>query len=170
MEFVIDHMKHQDWEQVLFIYREGIGTGQSTFEADASDWEKWDAAHLREPRLVARLGETVLAWVALSPTSSRPVYSGVAEVSLYVVGSCRGQGIGSAILAALIDASEKSGIWTLQGSIFPENTASLRMVKRHGFREVGRREKIGKMSYGKLAGMWRDTVFVERRSKVTGVD
>jgi phosphinothricin acetyltransferase len=94
----------------------------------------------------------------------------VAELSLYVAAGHRGKGIGSALLGALIDSSEKAGIWTLQGGIFPENAASLGMVRKHGFREIGRREKIGKMTHGNLAGTWRDVIFVERRSAVTGID
>jgi phosphinothricin acetyltransferase len=98
------------------------------------------------------------------------VYSGVAEISLYVAARHRGQGVGSALLAALIESSERTGIWTLQGGIFPENTASINLVKKHGFRVVGRREKAGKMTHGLLAGTWRDVILVERRSKVAGID
>lgn len=170
MEYLIDDMRPEDWKQVRSIYHEGINTGNSTFETDAPDWDKWDSAHLRKPRLVIRADDMVLAWVALSPISSRCVYSGVAEVSLYVAARCRGQGVGSALLAALIESSERAGIWTLQGGIFPENTASLHLVKKHGFREIGRREKVGKMTHGLLNGTWRDVVLVERRSKVAGVD
>jgi phosphinothricin acetyltransferase len=170
MKYVTDNMRPEDWEQVRLIYLEGIGTGNSTFEADAPDWDKWDSAHLSEHRLVIRAGNSVLAWAALSPVSGRCVYSGVAELSLYVAAGHRGKGIGSALLGALIDSSEKAGIWTLQGGIFPENAASLGMVKKHGFREIGRREKIGKMTHGTLAGTWRDVILVERRSAVTGID
>ena len=169
MKHVVDNMRPEDWEQVRSIYLEGISTGNSTFEADAPDWDKWDSAHLPEHRLVIRAGDSILAWVALSPVSSRCVYSGVAELSLYVAAGRRGKGIGSALLEALIDSSEKAGIWTLQGSIFPENAASLRMVRKHGFREIGRREKLGKMTHGDLAGTWRDVILVERRSEVTGI-
>ena len=126
--------------------------------------------HLQDLRLVAKANDTVLAWAALTPVSSRCVYSGVAELSLYVASASRGQGIGSALLAALIDTSEKSGIWTLQGGIFPENAASLALVKKHRFREVGRREKVGKMTHGKLAGTWRDVILGERRSTHAGVN
>ena len=169
MEYKIDKMSSDDWGQVRLIYLEGIASGHSTFEVDAPNWEKWDSDHLPEPRLVARAGERILGWGALSPVSGRGVYSGVVEVSLYVGAQYRGVGIGSALLAALVDDSERAGIWTLQGAIFPENAASLRLVKKHGFREVGRREKVGKMTSGKLAGTWRDVVLVERRSKVVGV-
>ena len=169
MEYVIDTMKPEDWQQCRSIYLEGIKTGHATFEADAPDWVQWDAAHLQEPRLVIRADDRIVAWAALSPVSERDIYAGVAEVSLYVGAEYRGQGVGSTLLAALIESSEKAGIWTLQGGIFPENISSLRLVKKHGFREVGRREKVGKMTYGELAGTWRDVILVERRSRVVGV-
>jgi L-amino acid N-acyltransferase YncA len=170
MEYIIDIMKPEGWQQIRAIYLEGIGTGNSTFEADAPDWSKWDATHLREHRLVLRQGDSILAWAALSPVSARAVYSGVVELSLYVMAAQRGKGIGSALLKAIIDSTEKAGLWTLQGGIFPENTPSLRLVKKHGFKEIGRREKIGKMTYGDLAGTWRDVILVERRSAMTGID
>lgn len=170
MEYMIDNMKPEDWPQVRSIYREGIDTGNSTFETDAPDWDKWDSAHLQEHRLVVREGNTILAWAALSPVSARPVYSGVAELSLYVTAAHRGKGIGTALLNATINSTEKAGLWTLQGGIFPENTPSLHLVKKHGFKEIGKREKIGKMTYGDLAGTWRDVILVERRSAVIGRD
>ena len=170
MEYMIDIMKPEDWQQVRSIYREGIGTGNSTFEADAPDWDKWDSAHLQEHRLVVREGNTILAWAALSSVSARSAYSGVAELSLYVTAAYRGKGIGAALLNATIDSTEKAGLWALQGGIFPENTPSLRLVKKHGFKEIGKREKIGKMTYGDFAGTWRDVILVERRSAMTGID
>jgi len=170
MEYVIDIMRPEDWPQVRSIYREGIGTGNSTFEADAPDWDKWDAAHLRGNRLVVRNGDAILAWAALAPVSARRVYSGVAELRLYVDGAHRGKGVGSALLKAMIDSAERAGVWTLQAGIFPENTPSLRLVIKHGFQEIGRCEKIGRMTYGSLAGTWRDVILVERRSAVTGID
>lgn len=169
MEYVIDVMKPEDWRQVRSIYLEGIATGNSTFEAEAPDWDKWDSAHLQEHRLVVREGDTILAWAALSPVSTRRVYWGVAELSLYVAAAHRGKGIGSALLEAVINSTEKAGLWTLQGGIFPENMASRRLMRRHGFKEVGRRERIGKMAYGDLAGTWRDVILVERRSTVSGI-
>jgi phosphinothricin acetyltransferase len=168
MEFVINKMNRGDWEQVRAIYIEGIATGHATFEAEAPEWEKWDSAHLAEPRLAARLGGHVAGWAALSRVSPRSVYAGVAEVSIYVGESYQGQGIGSALLTALIDASEKKGIWTLQAGIFPENISSINLHKKHGFRELGRREKVGKMTFGKLTGIWRDVVLLERRSRIAG--
>jgi L-amino acid N-acyltransferase YncA len=126
-------------------------------------WEKFDAGHLRHSRLVARDGTGVLGWAALSPVSSRRVYAGVAEVSIYVADDSRGRGIGRALLEELIRQSEKHGMWTLQAGIFPENVASIRLHKALGFREVGRRERMGQMG-----DRWRDTVLLERRSRIVG--
>lgn len=157
---MIDQMKPSDWEQVRSIYLEGIATGNSTFETDAPSWEKWDEAHLKIARIVMRDGEKVLGWAALSPVSKRNVYRGVAELTVAVTESARGQGVGRALLEALIDESERNGIWTLQASIFPENTASVKLHLRCGFCEVGRRERIGSQN-----GVWRDTLLFERRSQ-----
>ena len=154
----IDQMSVSDWEQVREIYLAGIRSGHSTFETDAPSWEKWDEGHLQIARLVMRDGETVLGWAALSPVSKRHVYRGVAEVTVYVSESAQGQGIGRALLEALIDESEKNGVWTLQASIFPENIASVQLHLRCGFREVGRRERIAMLN-----GVWRDTLLFERR-------
>jgi phosphinothricin acetyltransferase len=165
MSFVIDRMNAEDWEQVRVVYLEGIATGHATFETQAPSWEEWDARHLPYSRLVARDGETVKGWAALSPVSSRHVYAGVAEISVYVGANHRGEGVGKALLDALISDSENNGIWSLQAGIFPENSRSITMHKQCGFREVGKRERIGKMN-----GVWRDTVLLERRSKVVGAD
>jgi phosphinothricin acetyltransferase len=160
MNSVIDQMRASDWEQVRAIYLEGIRTGHATFETEAPSWERWDEAHLPFARLVMRDGERVLGWAALSPVSKRQVYRGVAELTVYVAESARGQGIGRALLEALIIESERNGIWTLQASIFPENTASVELHRRCGFREVGRRERIAMLN-----GVWRDTLLFERRSE-----
>ena len=165
MDFVIDSLLTQDWELVRAIYLEGISTGQATFETEAPDWERWDAGHLPQCRIVARSGDGILGWAALSPVSSREVYAGVAEVSVYVAASARGFGVGGALMRALIEASERQGVWTLQSSIFPENHASVALHLKHGFREVGRRERIARHH-----GVWRDTVVLERRSRVAGID
>jgi L-amino acid N-acyltransferase YncA len=170
MKYSIDIMRREDWDQVRSIYLEGISTGNSTFESNAPDWERWDSGHLPDHRLVVREGDHILAWAAFSPVSTRSVYSGVAELSLYVAKENRGKGVGSELLEAVIHSTEHAGLWTLQGGIFPENTASLNLAKKHGFRDVGRREKIGKMTYGPLAGTWRDVILVERRSAVAGTD
>ena len=164
-DFVIDQMTESHWEQVRRIFIEGISTGHATFEAEAPSWERWNAGHLSTGRLVARAAETIKGWAALSPVSGRCVYAGVAETSVYVGQDYRGQGIGSALLEALLMASESNGVWTLQAGIFPENISSIRLHQRFGFREVGRRERIGK-----LHGKWRDTLLLERRSNVVGVD
>jgi len=157
----MEQMTPDDWEQVRAIYCEGLREGNSTFETEAPSWEAWDDAHHKRPRLVMRAGDRVLGWAALSPVSKRRVYSGVAEVSVYVTGSARGKGIGRALLEVLIEASEQAGIWTLQASIFPENTASIELHLRCGFRELGRRERIARLN-----GVWRDTILFERRSKL----
>jgi phosphinothricin acetyltransferase len=151
-------MRDSDWEQVREIYLEGIRSGHSTFETEAPPWERWNETHLPFARLVMRAGERVNGWAALSPVSKRQVYRGVAELTVYVAESARGQGIGRALLEALIEESERNGIWTLQASIFPENLASIKLHRRCGFREVGRRERIAM-----LHGVWRDTLLFERR-------
>jgi len=153
-------MTPADWEHVRAIYLEGVREGNSTFETEAPSWEAWDDAHHKSPRLLMRAGDSVLGWAALSSVSKRRVYSGVAEVSVYVTESARGKGIGRALLEALIAESEKNDIWTLQASIFPENTASIELHLRCGFREVGRRERIAMLN-----GVWRDTLLFERRSE-----
>jgi phosphinothricin acetyltransferase len=165
MEFMIEPLQAADWSQVCAIYLEGIATGQATFQTTAPDWAEWDAGHLAQCRLVARVGNNVLGWAALSPTSKRACYAGVAEVSVYIAAAARGQGIGKALLAALVAAAEEQGIWTLFSAIFPENEASLRLHLQNGFREIGRRERIAK-----LHGVWRDTVLLERRSRVVGIE
>ncbi len=163
MNFVIEGMRPGDWEQVRAIYLEGIATRSATFETEAPSWEKWDAGHLADLRLVARAKNQVLGWGALSPVSSRCVYAGVAEVSVYVGASFTRRGIGRALLEALIALSEQHGIWTLQAGIFPENVASLALCTKCGFREVGRRERLGR-----LDGVWRDVLLIERRSRIAG--
>jgi len=155
-------MRIEDWESVRAIYIQGISTGDATFEQSAPEWAAWDAAHLPCCRLVARNGAETLGWAALTPYSRRQVYAGVAEVSVYVAEAARGQGVGAALLAALIADSAKHGIWTLQAGIFPENIASIRLHQRFGFRVVGTRERIGCMN-----GRWRDVVLMERRAQLS---
>jgi len=161
-------MSAAHWPEVRAIYVEGIATGQATFATEPPSWDAWDAGHLPTCRLIAVADATTgtgLGWAALSPVSERYVYAGVAEVSVYVAAAARGRGVGRALLLALVAASEQLGLWTLQASIFSENTASLRLHKSAGFRQVGRRERIGQ-----LRGVWRDTLLLERRSAVVGVD
>jgi len=157
----IRDLRPNDWPEVSRIYAEGIATGNATFETDAPSWDVWDGVHLHHPRLVGTVADEVVAWAAVVPVSSRPVYSGVAEISLYVAEPARGQGVGSALLAEFVREADAAGVWTLQTSVFPENEASLRLLERSGFRVVGRRERIGQ-----LDGRWRDTLLLERRSEV----
>ena len=156
------------WPQVRAIYEQGIATGNATFQTQAPSWDEWDPGHLPHSRWVALDASyggsgQVLGWAALSPVSGRCVYGGVAEVSVYVAGAARGRGVGRQLLAALVSTAEQHGIWTLQASIFPENTTSISIHAGAGFREVGRRERIGQ-----LHGVWRDTVLLERRSAIVG--
>jgi len=165
MDFVIEPMAPEDWEQVRAIYEEGIRSGNATFETSAPSWEQWDQAHLPFCRLVARRAGAVVGWAAVTPISARKAYAGVAEVSLYVSEKAQGKGVGTALQQELTRQSEAHGIWTLQGVVFAENAASLALLKKSGFREVGRRERISK-----LDGRWRDTILLERRSSVVGKD
>lgn len=163
---VVRDLRPEDWPEVRRIYSEGIATGDATFESEPPGWEAFDAERLASPRLVAQdQGGGVLGWAVLSGVSSRCVYGGVAEVSVYVAEKARGQGVGTALLAELVRRSEDAGLWTLQAGIFPENRATLALHVKHGFREVGRRERIGRMG-----GRWRDTLLLERRSRVVGSD
>jgi len=163
---MIEKMTASHWEGVRAVYLEGLATGDASFETDAPGWELFDASHLPCCRLVALEGSQVAGWAALSPVSRRKVYEGVAEVSVYVGASFRGRGLGRALLSALVDESEAAGIWTLQAGVFPENAASVGLHKSCGFREVGRRERIGRTAEGR----WRDTLLLERRSRTVGVD
>ena len=164
MEFIIDNMKAEDWEDVRTVYLEGIATKDATFEQNAPDWEDWNRNHLNVCRFVARENNQIIGWAALNPVSRRSVYSGVVEVSIYISDHAKGRGVGKRLLKRLVDESEKAEIWTLQGGIFPENEASIAIHKACGFRIVGVRERVGKMD-----GVWRDVVLLERRSKTVGI-
>ena len=164
MEISIDTMQPEDWPSVRAIYLQGVATKNATFETDAPEWEAWDRGHLNICRFVIRESGNVVAWAALSPVSKRKVYAGVAEVSIYVAESARRKGFGKTLLKTLVESSEKAGIWTLQGGIFPENETSIVMHQLCGFRIVGRRERIGNRD-----GTWRDVVLMERRSSIAGV-
>ncbi|MBT9393821.1 GNAT family N-acetyltransferase [Hymenobacter sp. NST-14] len=149
---------------VAAVYAEGIATGQATLTTEVPTWEAWDAAHLPHSRWVMEDESGVLGgWAALTPVSGRCVYCGVAEVSVYVAAARRGRGLGLELLKRLIQDSEAHGIWTLQAGILRENTPSLRLHERAGFRLVGIREKLGQ-----LHGHWRDVCLLERRSPVVG--
>jgi L-amino acid N-acyltransferase YncA len=154
-------LTEDDWTAVADIYWDGMRSGLATFETEVPTWQEWDAAHLADHRLVAEILGEVVGWAALSPASSRRAYAGVAENSVYVARDARGCGVGRVLLEALIAGAEGAGIWTIQTSIFPENRASLALHERCGFRVVGTRERIAKRD-----GIWRDTVFLERRSEV----
>jgi phosphinothricin acetyltransferase len=153
-----------DWPAVERIYAEGIATGNATFEAFPPSWEQFDAGKLTTGRLVAVDDRGVVGWAAVSPVSTREVYHGVVEHSVYVTERARGLGLGSQLLHELIAACDAAGIWTIQSSIFRENTASARLHESAGFRQVGYRERIALMTYGPWAGQWRDTILIERRS------
>jgi phosphinothricin acetyltransferase len=164
-------MTKADWPDVQRIYAEGIATGNATFQDETPCWDEFDGGKIPGLRLAAVDANTaVVGWAAASQVSSRPVYRGVIEHSIYVAESARGAGVGHLLLAAFITASEAAGIWMIQSAVFPENKASLALHAAHGFRVVGLRERIGLMSFGPWAGQWRDNVFLERRSRVAGVD
>jgi L-amino acid N-acyltransferase YncA len=154
-------LRPEDWPAVRAIYEAGIATGDATFDTAAPTWAAWDAAHLADHRLVARLDGRVVGWTALAPVSDRCAYAGVAEVSIYVAPDAQGRGVGRALLGAVVASAERGGIWTLQSGTFPENQASIRLHQACGFRVVGVRERLGRMH-----GRWRDVVLLERRSPI----
>jgi phosphinothricin acetyltransferase len=153
----------EHWPEVAAIFEAGIRTGEATFETEAPSWEEWDRGHLEGQRLVAVADDRVVGWAALSAVSERCCYAGVAECSVYVAPDAQGIGVGRALLEALIARAEDAGIWTIQAGIFPENTGSLALHERCGFRVVGVRERLGQ-----LHGVWRDVVLIERRSRRIG--
>jgi L-amino acid N-acyltransferase YncA len=161
---LIRELRTDDWPAVRAIYEAGIATGNATFETQPPAWGDWDAAHLPGARLVAEEDGRLVGWAALSPVSARCVYEGVAEDSVYVAPRVQRRGVGRKLLEELVAGAEAAGIWTIQTSIFPENEASLALHRRCGFRVVGVRERIAS-----LDGVWRDTVLMERRSRVAGV-
>ncbi|MGD0342735.1 MAG: N-acetyltransferase family protein [Bacteroidales bacterium] len=164
MDIELRPLKQEDWIVVAGIYKEGIETGNATFQKEIPTWDEWNSSHLKKCRIVACREDEIAGWAALTAVSGRCVYAGVAEVSVYVSERFKGQKVGTRLLEFLISESEKEGFWTLQAGIFPENTASLKLHENLGFRKVGVREKIGKMH-----GFWRDTVLLERRSKIVGI-
>jgi L-amino acid N-acyltransferase YncA len=162
---VIGQMTEKSWADVARIYESGIATKNATFQTEAPDWDSWDKVHRKDCRLIATINDTIVGWVALSNVSSRCVYAGVAEVSIYVDSEYRGKGVGDKLMDSLINESELNGIWSLQAGIFPENASSLNLHQKHGFRTIGIKERIGKMG-----NTWRDVLMVERRSQVVGVE
>jgi phosphinothricin acetyltransferase len=163
VNIAIDHLDRADWEAVREIYLVGIASGNASIETEPPEWEYLDRSLFVFALLIALDNLLIVGWAALSRTSNRSVYAGVAEVSIYVSAAARGRGVGRALLAALIEEAERNDIWTLQAGIFPENTASLTLHKSCGFREVGVREKLGS-----LMGIWRDVILLERRSHTVG--
>lgn len=162
----IEPMRPEQWDDVRRIHREGIETGKATFETDAApSWDDWSQEHLEFGRIVAVHDGGVVGWAALTPVSDRCVYAGVAEVSIYIAGEARGRGIGSMLMRALVEESERNGIWTLQAGIFTDNEHSIALHEKCGFRIVGRRERLGK-----LKGVWKDVLMLERRSDRVGID
>ncbi|MET0715426.1 MAG: N-acetyltransferase family protein [Mycetocola sp.] len=162
-------MTAEDWPQVEAIFAAGIAGGEATFETTTPTWEQFDASKIATPRLVAvDDAGPVTGWAAASPVSTRDAYRGVIEHSVYIAPDMQGNGIGRLLLTAFIDAAEDAGYWTIQSSIFPENTTSIRLHERSGFRVLGRRERIARSHVGPHAGDWRDTLLVERRSTRNG--
>lgn len=157
----VEALGQEHWHDVARIYAEGIDTGDATFEASVPIWDEWDAAHLPRHRFVARRDGDVVGWAAASSVSDRCVFGGVVESSVYVAGDHRGEGVGRALLEALIESTEASDIWTVQAGIFPENLASLALHERVGFEVIGRRKRLGKLN-----GVWRDVLLLERRSDI----
>jgi L-amino acid N-acyltransferase YncA len=167
----IDPMDARHWDSVRAIYQAGIDTGHATFASSPpASWDAWQRDHLNEFSVVAIASETVLGWATLAPVSGRCVYSGVAEVSVYVDPAVGGRGVGTQVLAALIERSESGNVWTLQAGIFPENKASVALHEGLAFEIVGTRRRLGKMGFGPLKGQWRDVLLLERRSSRVGVD
>ena len=167
LDFALLPMQSVDYPSVSRIFTQGIETGNATYDTSAAVWEDWDAKHLMHSRWVVKSANegSVLGWAALSPVSSRVVFSGVAELSIYVDTDYLGKGMGNALMEAVVASSEENGIWMLQSGIFPENQASIGMHEKFGFRLVGRRERIGKMAND----VWRDIVLLERRSLIVGL-
>lgn len=163
-ELILRDLKETDWKQVSRIYQEGLDTGNATFETNIPDWKTWNLGHIKKCRIIAEIDTKIIGWAALSPVSSRCVYGGVAEVSVYVSSKFSGQKIGTQLLERLISESETNGIWTLQAGIFSENKSSIIIHERLGFRTVGYRERIGQMK-----GIWRDTILLEKRSEFVGI-
>ncbi|MCP4760587.1 MAG: N-acetyltransferase [archaeon] len=164
MELIIREMEYNDWKAVKSVFKEGIATKNATFETNAPEWDKWNISHSQKCRLIAEKDGEVIGWAVLTPISDRCIYSGVAEVSIYIKNTEKKSGVGTILMKELIFESEKEGYWTLQAKIFPENIGSLKLHKNCGFREVGIREKIGQMD-----GLWRDVILLEKRSSIVGI-
>ena len=158
MGATLREMTEADWPEVAAIWADGIATGNATFETEPPSWAVFDTTRHYEGRFVAEMDGSVVGWAAIAPVSTRPCYAGVVENSVYVATAARGNGIGSALMQALVEAARQAGIWTIQTSVFPTNAASIALHERAGFRVVGRRERIAE-----LDGVWRDTLVLELR-------
>lgn len=163
-DIVITEMSFADWNSVREIFVEGIRTANATFRTEAPSWDEWNDDHLTNCRFVAKQNGAVVGWVAFTSISTMCAFSGVVEVSIYIASTAAGMGVGSKLLQHIIDSSEQKQIWTIQAMIFPENIASLNLHKKFGFEEVGTRKQIGRLN-----GIWRDVVLLERRSNMVGV-
>jgi phosphinothricin acetyltransferase len=164
-QLVFRQMMPSDWQAVAQIYKEGIDTGNATFQTEIPTWEEWDRGHLKICRIVAEINNKVVGWVSLLAVSNRPVFTGVAEVSIYISAQHRGQKIGHQLLKQVIAESETNNIWLLHSGIFRENSSSIKIHESLGFRNMGYREKMGKMN-----GVWRDVLILERRSRIVGIN
>ena len=160
----IEKLTEKHWPEVKAIYESGIATGNAHFSLNVPDWDEWDNTHIKNCRFVATENGEVLGWAALTAISDRCVFAGVAEVSVYVAEKARGKGVGKQLLGTLVKESEKHNFWTLESRIFAENIASIKIHEQNGFRIIGRRERIGKLN-----GVWRDTILLERRSDKVGI-
>lgn len=167
MNFIIDKMTPNDWEQIVKIYEDGIRTRMATFQTIIPTWEQWNHMYLDKCRLVARYNNEILGWVALIPASARSHYHGVAELSIYVSNKFKGLGVGKALLQALIKESEKEGFWSLQSVVIEGNIGSIKLHESCGFRKIGYREKVAKMPH---SGEWLNVILMERRSPIVGID
>ena len=169
IDFHIRNMQDSDAKYVLEIYQQGIDSDNASFLEKAPTWKHFDSSHIKEPRLIATDQNKVVGWAALSTIETTGQFGGVCEVSVYIAENYRNKGVGSTLLKNLITLSEKENVWTLEANIFPENTASIELHKKFGFRIVGTREKVSIMKRGVYKGKWRDVTLMERRSSVAGI-
>ncbi len=169
IDFHIRNMQDSDAKDVLEIYQQGIDSDNASFLEKAPTWKHFNNSHIKQPRLIATDKKVVVGWAALSTIETTGQFGGVCEVSIYIAENYRNNGVGSTLLKNLIELAEKLNIWTLEANIFPENTASIKLHKKFGFRIVGTRERVSIMKRGVYKGKWRDVTLMERRSSVAGI-